>query len=326
MSDEVIRTKVNSTVTQDKRGQAVSLEAAVMDLADDIAYSLHDFEDFFAESLIDIARLRRDIESTTAGFGRAATRLSLRTSEGVWAADDDSRAEWSGFGPSAARELRESEPSDANLLVVALGEILGDSPGRDDVVKAVEGLENLAATLADLGWSHSRSVGDTEVLRDALSDFVGAFFADIRIRPSTEAGDHVYLLPRSEKLMRWLKVFARLYVVDTPRVALSSRAQERCIQNVFRGLEHWIVDDYVGRRDGPKKDSSVWGPLPQPLPGYLPAPSDAIDEGTEDARVSLTVAARRAIADYICTLSDVQCLALSKQLQGVGPMGGEAEI
>lgn len=74
---------------QSKRRHAQTAEAAIMDWADDVAYALHDLEDFYTAGLVPLDRLARDKDTQEKFLKRTRERWKEQKRE---VSDDDWRA------------------------------------------------------------------------------------------------------------------------------------------------------------------------------------------------------------------------------------------
>lgn len=356
-SDEDVRSKVNKRLLPGGAGHGKSLEAAVMDLADDMAYAVHDFEDFLAEGVLNGAQLRYDLDAAVIAILRSADELNLCTVRDTSdvginppaPSSDEPEDETNGdefdnvlrSGTSEVNpalvleralsvEWKEGSPEDwnrfvdelcntgqyedtePNLLLVHLDAIFREGVSQSEVEDAFDALYFVREVLGNLGLSYSKSELDSRRLRATMSTFVRAMFSAVRVRGLESSQEKpqsspAYLVGMPKYLMRWLKLFAREYIVATPLVGLSERAQVRSIQLVYRGLESWVYDNAV--RGG--------GSLPEPLESMLPSGEHRVVRRRRPELDLLTWESRRAIADYMCSLSDHQCLSLASYLQGV---------
>ena len=112
--------------------------------------------------------------------------------------------------------------------------------------------------------------------------------------------------------MHILKAIARRYIQKHPTIGIIQQAQRQAIEALFDGMCLWL-------NHKPKVDE-----LPSPLSDYLeyaglrdaPEVSLALindpSECDEDKIIAL-----RAIADYICSLTDFECEARSRWVRGI---------
>jgi len=169
-----------------------------------------------------------------------------------------------------------------------------------------------------LSFDYSRSNDDVGELRAAMTSVVKQFFGAIEIQ--TTGVVPVTLRPEEWHFMQVLKSFARGFVLSSPLVGMSERSEERAIQITFRGLERWIHES----------EKAGHGRLPEPLESFLPPSGELrvrtlVRDGAETIP-TLTSESRRAIADYLCTLTDGQCRALARWMAGVDTPGVGALI
>lgn len=235
-----------------------TIEASIMDLADDIAYSIHDLEDFCAEDYIDIPR----------------AILDLTTAKSFFPTDNPFVA--------AVEKLKKYDGStyDEQEYRAALGRTLVLLKQFDTPVAAP-----------------SLEMRDQQ-LRSTLSKKIGMFFAGIEVK-DTGHGPLVSLSAPEWHDMQILKSITKLYLVSTARMGQIQRAQRKVIEQLFDGLAEWL------------QTASDVEALPQPLRECMrnvgvTLPLDEI----------LMPDHYRAIADYICGMSDSEALLRSQWITG----------
>jgi dGTPase len=307
--DEAARVATNRLVTGDVEGRGLSIEAAAMDLADDITYAIHDFEDFYAENLLQGGRLRTSLVDAIDRIDEAAKTHKLAPNWREWDKDQSwgevvASANCGSYNPileSAAELFRKSVPG-SPVCLAHYREALQDVKER--VVDA-------------LSFDFTKSDYDVARLKMALSGLVKDYFSALRFGYANELP--VTLEPEVWHSMQVLKSFARGFVLSSPGVGLSERSEARAIQITFRGLERWVFE----------ADKAKFGQLPEPLESYLP-PKGELRMRPKSPRAgalpSLTGATRRAIADYLCSLTDVQCRSMARWMAGVDTPGVGALI
>jgi len=253
--------------------QVQSLEASIMDLADDITYAVHDLEDAYREGAIDFNQVQEDIQS--AGTYLLETQLKHVTKEHL-----------NPFVQLAA-ELHEKEANYFNKDVFT--EKLSE-----------------ARRIFEKAGVHFRFDGTLVKLTRVsaqLSTEIEKFFRDIQTKAPGPlgGGGAVYLGPDNWHLMQVLKRVVRHYVVGTSRVGIIERSQRAVVRSLFTSLSEWM------------SSSPKLAELPHPLVDYLRNAelSDRI------LPKKLTSEHYRAVADYICSMSDDECLMRSQWLRGV---------
>jgi len=215
-----------------------------MDWADDIAYAVHDIEDFYQASVVPLPQLGDPQSPERAAFlDYASTRLAEK---GVTRGD--------------CLNALDRLTTDALFPMVAFR-------GTRDHREAL------------LEWS------DQLISRYIEAFTVGTSSVEI---PKLYS-DEVELL----KQLTWC------FVVDHPGLATAQRGQRHIIRQLLTALDRWV--------DEAKEERRLPAPLQQYLaaierdqpPGYTPA----------DRR-------RRAVADYVASLTEGQAIQLFDRLEG----------
>ncbi|MAM54906.1 MAG: hypothetical protein CMH35_08700 [Microbacterium sp.] len=262
-----------------------TLEASIMDLADDVAYAIHDLEDFLAAGLIDVGLVLDDIN---AALDDAGIVQDMR--------------EKADFRSANFRKTpgRFSQP----LVFVEASKRhrVGYSPHYND--------RDYAAALHDVGRFLTQ-LGDPDLqdyaqnLRLLLKDFITKFFDAIELNedPPYADGPSVYLTSEAWHQMQVLKSITRHYLVSRPRMGSMQRAQTRSIEILMEGLADWICT-------APKEHS-----LPPTLLSMLARNNVAVPI-TRQSTDSLEPGHFRALSDYVCTMSDSEALMRSQWLAG----------
>lgn len=246
---------------------AQTLEASIMDLADDIAYSVHDLEDFCARGAIDVS------------FVHSELRFALQ--------------------PTAANP----QPGETNVFTDAADDLKNNYPAFFDAItyrNALTSVETTFGLIAEARTIPSRARFE-ETLRDILSEVVNEFFNAIRWDGMVEKPP-VFLDNFAWHKMQVLKRVTKQYLVNTPAVGQLQRAQTIAMRGLLTGLVGWLQE---------APSTSV---LPEKLQDILAA-SD-LGVAREEAEERLQEAHYRAIADYICTMSDSEGFEIAQWLSG----------
>lgn len=246
-----------------------TLEASIMDLADDIAYSTHDFEDFYRDGRLDLPRIARDLDDADEWISANSLDSVLDDSAGT--ADNA----FIKFGAQIARK----------------------HDGYFDTEEYIEALRRVHKMVSTLRPYDDNPLRDADVTM-SLSRFLEGMFSSVAVtrEPAWQGGPSVYLTGASWYDMQCLKTVTKRYVVGSARMALIERAQGSIMTTLFEGLVSWVADVE------PKA-------LPEPLQSYVLGAQSTADSTAEQLRL-------RAIADYICSLSDAECFTMSSWLAG----------
>jgi dGTPase len=255
---------------------AQSLEASVMDLADDIAYSVHDLEDFCARGTIDLRLVHAEL-------GRALKALK---SSGTIEA--------------------------TNVFVTAKAELAKDYATSFSPTAYHEALASVMNTFDLVAKTQTQpSPGLFEsTLREQLSGIVNEFFEAIRCDGEADKPP-VYLDTAAWHKMQVLKRVTRRYLVNTPAVGQVQRAQIVAMRRLFKGTVKWLQD----------ADSA--STLPVKLQEIL-AGSGLLVTNVKPPGVP-SAEHYRAVADYICTMSDSEAFEVAQWLAGARVPGARSD-
>lgn len=190
-----------------------SLEAEVMDLADDITYAMHDLQDFYTTGLIDLSRI---------GEGLAAVEAVMRT-------------------PAAATIIR------SGSLRVSFEEHLARLKARHAHVGEAEYADALGKVMDWLGYFPETYRGTPLQMATVSRLFarkIGEIVRTVDMTPQprwpgapslTVSRGHWYEL----EILRHL---AKHFVVDTPVIQMHERGQAAALRIALTGLWDWAKE------------------------------------------------------------------------------------
>jgi dGTPase len=263
-----------------------TVEAAVMDTADDIAYAIHDLEDFHRAGVLRhatvAAELRAwlddapelaamsDAELANSGWptqprrpGRSLEELRRRLhAKDSWAVDDETFA-------AAVRRVQ-AELVDGLLAIPFDGSVIA---------------EQAVAAFSDR-WTE-RLVGGVVVLAE----------------PHPRAA-HVSLVGQQWHEVAVLKFVHHRFVLTRPDLGLHQRGQASLLATLVEGLREWLADRVDHERAR--------------LPSRL---ADLVELAADEYRAlgepqPWRAATGRAVVDFVASLTDAQAVALLDVLSG----------
>jgi dGTPase len=275
-----------------------TVEASVMDTADDIAYAIHDLEDFHRIGVLQHAPVSAELGQWLAG----ALELA--------GLDDDTLAAQSRR-PGRSLELlrrrlhrRDAWIVDDDAFVAAVARV------RTELV------DDLLATPFDGSVDAEQAVGRFS------ARWIARLVAGIGVvmDPPTRSG-HVVLATAQWHEVQVLKFVHRQFVLLRPDLALHQRGQARLITTLVEALDQWLGDRYESDRLPRRLHDLVvlaadeYRDLAATVPEALIGPAGELPRGVDALR---ELARGRAVIDFVASLTDSQTVALLDALSGRG--------
>ncbi len=285
--EQVRASVLNLAKDEDDPGRQ-TLEASIMDLADDIAYAIHDLEDFLAAGLINVGLVMQDLNTS---LSHAKISPEQRESGDFMSADFTTKSNTFTPPPVFVKSTEKHRKGYASFF------------SDVDYAAALNDVDNF---LKQLGDPDTQDYGMN--LRLLLRVFVSDFFKAIELSdtPPYDDGPSVFLTSEAWHQMQVLKSITRHYLVSRPRMGSMQRAQTRTIEILMDGLADWICTE-------PKEHS-----LPPALLGIF-AQNEVtlpLNPKKKSHRKVLGPRHYRALSDYVCTMSDSEALMRSQWLAG----------
>lgn len=252
------------------------LEAQAMDLADDIANAVHDVEDFFRLGMLPLNELKLN----EPNFVKVLDYIV-----------GEAGKIHSGVLQSLARDYKEYVESES-----------GDF-GRYPTLSFLN--ESILSLFPKESYVDSRQgrVVISEFRSEALTGFLGSLKCD---GARLEFED-----PNVELLVEFLKQLAWHYVIDDPQLAAIRSGQRGVIRTCYRELSTTALEVFVNA-DGDWRTASEHDKRT-----LHPRLIDYVRIGKEiKSRYTPMETVRRAVVDYICSLTDQEAYALAGQLRG----------
>jgi dGTPase len=266
-----------------------TVEGAVMDIADDIAYSVHDIDDFYRAGILDHA-------SVTAEFHGWLDDVPM------WAAAER-RALKSNATPGAALErLRRKIDRDDPWIA------------EDDAFYNAVWAVNAELVDALLIRPFDGSLALERELAAFTDRWIRGFIDSVGV---TET-DSLRSGPLSLGTVAWhrveiLKFLHRQFVLSRPDLAIQQRGLSTVISRTVRALIEWM-DDAHDRHRVPRRLRELIDLAHEDYAALDPARYRAIASW----RPTDDLARARGVIDYVASLTDAQAADLSDALSGRG--------
>ncbi len=275
-----------------------TVECSVMDLADDIAYSLHDLDDFHRAGILQHAAVAAEFRTWTRR--RAELQRQPLT---------ELRADERAPGHSLELLRRRMHAKDAWIVddeafAVAVGRV-----GTDLV-------DGLLAVPFDSSRSAERAIGlFTESWIDHFEDSVR-----VTADPPVRSG-HVLLDRQAWHEVAVLKFVHQRFVLDRPDLAMFQRGQAQILTTLVGDLDSWLADPNDATR-APRRLLDLvelatigYRQLAADRPELLIGPNG---EGAFVEEDLLRWGRGRGILDYVASLTDDRAALSGQTLAGRG--------
>lgn len=268
-----------------------TLECSVMDIADDIAYSIHDLDDFYRAGVLQQAAVSAELRSWLRD------QTSLRE---VATAELAAHARRPGHALELVwRRIRDKDPwiADADAYRTAVARVS----------------EELGDGLLSIPYD-----GGLEAER-AMSSFARRWIdrlqKSIVVDPTPHVrGGHIRLAQQAWHDVVVLKFVHARFVLDRPDLATAQRGQSRVVEALVAGFDAWLNDPADAARAPRRLVESAEAAIEDYMVLRRDCP-ELLSGRTDDA--SMVARGRgRAIIDYVASLSDSQALSVAATISG----------
>ena len=267
-----------------------SLDGSIMDLADDIAYSIHDVDDFHRAGVL----------------GQSAVAVEFRG----WA--EDRRI----LAAAPVQELTSRRPRPGSALELLRRKLQTDDPWIADEDAFALAVAEIAEELVDglLAEPFDGSITAERSLSTFTSQWIDRFRRSVVLTPGDNPRAGLVSLDR----VAWhevevLKFVHRHFVLGRTDITMYQRGLSRVLQRVVKGLVAWLDDDLDRDRVPPRLHELVelaqdsYAELVRDRPGGVP-----LIHASEVRRLGQG----RGVLDYVASLSDGQAMTVSEAIDG----------
>lgn len=272
-----------------------TLECSVMDLADDIAYSLHDVEDFHRSGVLQFSPVSGEFRSWLSDR-RELAALDERTLAVA------GRRPGCGLERLRRRLLsRDAWVFDEDTFVAAVSSV------GDEFVDGV------------LAFPYDGSMAADR----AISGFVGRWIEHLITSVVPDPDPHVRSGYVRMSTQAWhevsvLKFVNSYFILDRPDLAMFQRGQERTISHLVTGFDRWLSD----RDDAARAPRRLLDLVNSATYGYERVAAthpEWLDGRTADAELA-RMGRGRGIVDFVSSLTDAQAAAFAATLTGTSSL------
>ncbi|TLP79420.1 deoxyguanosinetriphosphate triphosphohydrolase family protein [Nesterenkonia sphaerica] len=272
------------------RPRQQTVECSVMDVADDIAYSLHDLDDFYRAGLLNQAAIsaefkawradRLHLSRLTNGELNGTLRLPGRSLELLW------------------RKLQTKDQwiADEDVFAHAVARV------SEDVV------DGLLVAPFDGSRAAERS----------LATFTASWISylqksvEVHAEPAVRSG-HVTLNTAAWHEVAVLKFLHERFILDRPDLTVYQRGQARLLKRLVFGFDAWLADAHDARR-APRRLVDLVELATEDMFRLGKEDPDMLDATDEPSM--RRHAQGRGIIDYVASLTDAQATSLDALLTG----------
>jgi dGTPase len=268
-----------------------TLECSVMDLADDIAYSLHDVEDFHRSGVLQFSPVSSEFRSWLVD--RAL--FSLMDPRDLARAD---RRPGAGLERLRRRLLtRDDWMFDEDIFATAVTTV---------------GEEFVDGVLAS---PYDGSMAADRAISGFVSRWIDHLIGSVKITtdPPVRSG-YVTMDSRAWHEVQVLKFVNSYFILERPDLAMFQRGQEQTIEQLVADLDEWLSD----RNDAARAPRRLLDLVNAATFGYrriAETHPDWLDGKVSESQL-VRMGRGRGVIDFVSSLTDAQAVAFAARLAG----------
>ncbi|MGY4719256.1 deoxyguanosinetriphosphate triphosphohydrolase family protein [Naumannella cuiyingiana] len=269
-----------------------SLECAVMDLADDIAYSIHDLEDFHRSGVLQYSPISGEFHNWLSRGGELGRLPDAELAP--------------GRVPGAGLELLRRR------LAGRDGWIFDADAFREAVLAVSEGFIDTVLILP-----YDGSMAADRALSGFTATWIDDLISEVRLLPDPPVRtSYATLGTGAWHRVQVLKFLHQRFVLHRPDLAMQQRGQARLLQTLASAFDDWLSE----RREAPRAPRRLLDLVATAEEGYRRVAREQpelLAGHTGDAELA-RMSRGRGVIDFIAGLTDAQATAYAARLSGGG--------